>query len=144
MSKVQVIQRSAVVVGTVALDYVKGRNGMLAKAVFAAACRERRSAGDSATVPPVKLQWTAWGRLAETLAQCLVDGSHVNVVGYLRSRAPRDNDATSLTLDCVCGEVDFLESRADKAARTPKDPFTAEMEAEEARLAATRPGRRSH
>lgn len=133
MSKVQVFQRNARLAGPVLLDFVKGRNGMVPKALFTAISNSPRRKGDGYENEPTAIAWTVWGRRAETAANCLVSGSPVNVVGHVRHNDYTKADGTEVRgFEFIADEIDFLESRADKAARVPPDEFVAAMEDEQA------------
>lgn len=133
MPSVRVEQRNAHLAGPVRLEYVNGRDGSLAKAMLTAISHTRRGAGESREDEPTALQWTLWGRLAETAAEYLGKGSHVNIVGRVRNNNYAGADGgTVYALAFTGDEIDFLDSRAEAEARKSRHEFVAQMDAHEA------------
>ena len=118
MANVRVEQRNAHLAGAVRLEWVNGRDGKVAKGVLTAISNVRRGSGDDREEEATALQWTLWGKQAESAAEYLGKGSHVNIVGRVRNNNYRDaqgNDVYGLAF--TCEKIDFLESRADAEAR---------------------------
>ena len=132
MSAVQVIQRNAHLTGPVRLDQVQGSDGPVARATFIAISNHRRGSGEARTDEPTAIRWTLWGRLAENAAQFLGKGSHVNVLGSVRSDSYTAADgSTAHQLAFTADEVDYLDTRAEGQARRERHAFVDEMVAAE-------------
>jgi single-strand DNA-binding protein len=144
MSAVQVIQRNAHLAGSVRLDQVNGSDGStLARASFIAISNQPRGRGDDRTDEPTAIRWTLWARLAENAAQHLGKGSHVNVVGSVRSDSYTAADgSTAHALAFTADEVDYLDTKAEAEARRARHAFVDEMGAP-APSAATAAGRQA-
>jgi single-stranded DNA-binding protein len=134
MSAVQVIQRNAHLAGAVRLDQVKGSDGAtLARATFVAISNQSRGSGDDRAAESTAIRWTLWGRQAENAAKFLDKGSHVNVVGWVRSDTYTAADGgTAHTLTFTADEVDYLDTRAEADARRARHAFVEEMDAADA------------
>ena len=116
MAFVRVEQRNAHLTGPVRLDYVKGRDGKVAKATLTAISNSRR--GGEKDEEATALQWTFWGRQAENAAEFLGKGSHVNVVGRLKNNNYRDaNGVEVFGYSFTCEEIDYLDTKAEAQAR---------------------------
>jgi hypothetical protein len=92
-------QRNAHLAGNVRLEFVKGREGQIAKATLTAISNNRRGSGDERVEESTAIQWTLWGKQVENAAEYLGKGSHVNIVGRLRNnttttRMPRARTCT--------------------------------------------------
>ena len=85
MANVSVIQRHAHLAGAVKLEFVNGREGKIAKAVLTAISNTRRGSGDSREEESTAIQWTLWGKQAESLSEYLVKGKQV-YAGPLKDR----------------------------------------------------------
>ena len=85
MANVQVSQRHAHLAASVRIEYVNGREGKVAKAGLTAISNNRRRSGDSREEEATAIQWTLWGKQAENAAEYLGKGSHVNIIGRLRT-----------------------------------------------------------
>jgi single-stranded DNA-binding protein len=138
MAHVQVIQRHAHLAGAVKLEFVNGREGKVARAVLTAISNTRRAsrggAGETREETSTAIQWTLWGKQAENAAAYLGKGSHVNIVGRLRNHQYEQDGQTVHGMSFTAEEIDFLDSRAVKAARASREAFVAEMEAADASL----------
>lgn len=116
MANVQVFQRHAHLAGAVRIEYVNGREGKSAKAVLTAISNNRREYGDREE-EATAFQWTLWGKQAENAAEYLGNGSHVNVVGYLRNNNFEQDGRPIYGMTFTAEEIDYLDSRADSEAR---------------------------
>lgn len=117
MAFVRVEQRNAHLAAAVRLDWVKGKEGSVAKATLTAISNTRRG-GEGKDEEATALQWTLWGRQAENAAEFLGKGSHVNVVGRLRNNNYRDaSGAEVYGYSFTCEEIDYLDSKAESMAR---------------------------
>lgn len=117
MASVQVIQRHAHLAGAVKLEYVNGRDGKVAKGVLTAISNTRRGSGESREEESTAIQWTLWGKQAENAAEYLGKGSHVNIVGRLRSNNYEKDGETVYGMAFTAEEIDYLDSRAESEAR---------------------------
>ena len=118
MAIVRVEQRNAHLAGAVRLEYVNGREGKVAKATLTAISNSRRVAGDEREDEATAVLWTLWGKQAESVAEYLGKGSHVNVVGRLRNNNYRGADGNDVyALAFTCEEIDYLDSKAESEAR---------------------------
>ena len=71
MSFVRVEQRNAHLAGAVRLEFVNGRDGMLAKATVTAISNHRRGSGEEREEEATAILWTLWGKQAENAAEYL-------------------------------------------------------------------------
>ena len=117
MANVQVIQRHAHLASGVKLEFVNGREGKIAKAVLTAISNTRRGSGETREEESTAIQWTLWGKQAENAAEYLGKGSHVNIVGRLRSNNYEKDGETVYGMTFTAEEVDYLDSRAESEAR---------------------------
>jgi single-strand DNA-binding protein len=118
MATVRVEQRNAHLAGNVRLEFVKGREGQIAKATLTAISNNRRGSGDERAEESTAIQWTLWGKQAENAAEYLGKGSHVNIVGRLRNNNYQDAEGEDVYgLGFTCEEIDYLDSRAESEAR---------------------------
>lgn len=117
MANVQVFQRHAHLASAVRIEYVKGREGKIAKAVLTAISNNRRGSGDNREEEATAIQWTLWGKQAENAAEYLGKGSHVNIVGRLRNNNFEQDGKTVYGMTFTAEEIDYLDSRADSEAR---------------------------
>ena len=126
MANVQVIQRHAHLAGAVKLEFVNGREGQIAKAVLTAISNTRRAnraaSGEARDEESTAIQWTLWGKQAENAATYLGKGSHVNIVGRLRSNNYQRDGETVYGMAFTAEEVDYLDSRAESEARRNGEP----------------------
>ena len=117
MAFVRIEQRNAHLAADVRLDWVKGKEGSVAKATLTAISNTRRG-GEAKEEEATAIQWTLWGRQAENACEFLDKGSHVNVVGRLRNNNYRDgNGAEVFGYSFTCEEIDYLDSKAEAMAR---------------------------
>ena len=118
MANVRVEQRNAHLAGPVRLETVPGRDGELSKATLTAISNSRRGSGESREEEPTAIQWTLWGKPAESAAAYLGTGSHVNVIGRLRNHHYKDASGhTVFGFSFTAEEIDYLDSRAESEAR---------------------------
>ena len=118
MANVRVEQRNAHLAGPVRLETVPGRDGELSKATLTAISNSRRGSGESREEEPTAIQWTLWGKQAESAAAYLGTGSHVNVIGRLRNHHYKDASGhTVFGFAFTAEEIDYLDSRAEAEAR---------------------------
>lgn len=117
MANVQIIQRHAYLAGAVKLDHVNGRDGKVAKAVLTAISNTRRGSGESREEEATAIQWTLWGKQAESAAQYLGKGSHVNIVGRVRNNVYEKDGETVRGMSFTVEEIDYLDSRSEGGAR---------------------------
>jgi len=117
MANVQVTQRHAHLASGVKLEFVNGREGKIAKAVLTAISNTRRGSGEAREEESTAIQWTLWGKQAENAAEYLGKGSHVNIVGRLRSNNYEKDGETVYGMAFTAEEVDYLDSRAESEAR---------------------------
>jgi single-stranded DNA-binding protein len=113
MAFVRVEPRNAHRAASVRLDSVDGRAEPVAGATLTAISNSRKGNGaEEATV----LQWIVWGRLAESAAQYLGKGSHVNVVGRLQNTTCEKDGETVSAMVFTAEEIDFLDTKAEGEA----------------------------
>ena len=116
MAFVRVEQRNAHLAGPVRLDTVAGRDGPISKAVLTAISNTRRGSGDNRGEEATAIQWTLWGKQAESAAQYLTKGSHVNVVGRVQNNNYERDGATVYAMAFTAEELDYLDSKAEGEA----------------------------
>ena len=118
MATVRVEQRNAHLAGNVRLEFIKGREGQIAKATLTAISNNRRGSGDERAEESTAIQWTLWGKQAENAAEYLGKGSHVNIVGRLRNNNYQDTEGEDVYgLGFTVEEIDYLDSKAESEAR---------------------------
>jgi single-strand DNA-binding protein len=118
MAFVRVEQRNARLAGPVQVDYVKGRDGQVAKGLVTIISNQRRGSGDERAEEATSIQWTLWGTQAEYAALYLTKGSRVNVVGRLRNNNYTDaSGANVYGYGFTCEEIDYLDSKSEAEAR---------------------------
>ena len=115
MAFVRVEQRNARLAAAVRIDVVQGKDGPVSKGTVVAISNVRRQgAEDEAT----SIQWTLWGKQAESAAEYLGKGSRVNIVRRVQNnnyeKAPGE---IFYGLTFTCEEIDYLDSKADVEAR---------------------------
>ena len=121
MAFVRVEQRNARLAAAVKVEYVKGRDGDVAKGTVTIISNTRRGSGDERSEEATAIQWTLWGKQAENAAEYLGKGSRVNVVGRLRNNNYEKDGATVYGFQFTCEELDYLDSKADSDARRARD-----------------------
>ena len=117
MAFARVEQRNARLASAVKVDFVKGRDGEVAKGTVTIISNTRRGSGDDRSEEATAIQWTLWGKQAENAAEYLGKGSHVNIVGRLRNNNYEKDGEEVYALAFTAEEVDYLDSRADSEAR---------------------------
>ena len=117
MANIQVFQRNAHLAGPVRIEFVDGREGRVTKGTLTAISNAVRGSGDSREQHPTAVQWTLWGAMAENAAAYLDRGSHVNIVGRLRSSVYEKDGQTIYGWDFTAEEIDYLDSRGEAQAR---------------------------
>jgi single-stranded DNA-binding protein len=146
MAFVRVEQRNARLASVVKVEYVKGRDGEVAKGVVTIISNTKRGSGDERTEEATAVQWTLWGLQAENAAAYLGKGSRVNVVGRLRNNNYDKDGVTVYGLQFTCEELDYLDSKAESQSRRQgQKEWTEAYDREEGQAAtkpaASRPGR---
>jgi single-stranded DNA-binding protein len=96
---------------------VKGRDGEVAKGTVTIISNTRRGSGEDRSEEATAIQWTLWGKQAETAADYLGKGSRVNVVGRLQNNNCDRDGVTVYGFQFTCEELDYLDSKADADAR---------------------------
>ena len=113
MAFVRVEQRNARLATAVRVEFVRGRDGEVAKGTVTIISNTRRGSGDDKSEEATAIQWTLWGKQAENAAEYLGKGSRVNVVGRLRNNNYDKDGATVYGFQFTCEELDYLDSKAD-------------------------------
>ena len=124
MAFVRVEQRNARLVSAVKVEFVKGRDGEIAKGVVTIISNTRRGSGEDRSEEATAIQWTLWGRQAENAAEYLGKGSRVNVVGRLQNNNYDKDGSTVYGFQFTCEELDFLDSKAESDARKGRGEWT--------------------
>lgn len=138
MAFVRVEQRNARLASAVQVDFVKGREGNVAKGTVTVISNARRGSGEQRSEEATAIQWTLWGLLAEHAALYLGKGSRVNVIGRVQNNNYRDAQGGDVyALDFTCEEIDYLESRAQSEARRARVTGTAASQVPSMRAAGT-------
>ena len=118
MAFVRVEQRNARLATAVRVEFVRGRDGEVAKGTVTIISNTRRGSGDDKSEEATAIQWTLWGKQAENAAEYLGKGSHVNIVGRLRNNNYQDSEGADVyALAFTCEEIDYLDSKAEADAR---------------------------
>ncbi|HWH81300.1 MAG TPA: single-stranded DNA-binding protein [Burkholderiaceae bacterium] len=117
MAYVRVEQRNARLAAAVKVEFVKGRDGEVAKGTVTVISNTRRGSGEERAEEATAIQWTLWGKQAENAAQYLGKGSRVNVVGRLRNNNYDKDGATVYGFQFTCEGLDYLDSKAESDAR---------------------------
>ena len=118
MAFVRVEQRNARLASAVKVEYVKGRDGEVAKGTVTIISNTRRGSGDDRAEEATAIQWTLWGKQAENAAEYLGKGSRVNVVGRLRNNNYTDAGGTAVYgFGFTCEELDYLDTKSEADAR---------------------------
>ena len=126
MAFVRVEQRNARLASAVKVEFVKGRDGEVAKGTVTIISNTRRGSGDDKSEEATAIQWTLWGKQAENAAEYLGKGSRVNVVGRLRNNNYDKDGATVYGFQFTCEELDYLDSKADSDARRARQDESAD------------------
>ena len=117
MAFVRVEQRNARLASSVKVEFVKGRDGEIAKGTVTIISNTRRGSGDDRSEEATAIQWTLWGKQAENAAEYLGKGSRVNVIGRLQNNNYERDGTAVYAFQFTCEELDYLDSRADADAR---------------------------
>jgi len=117
MAFVRVEQRNARLASVVKVEFVKGRDGEVAKGTVTIISNTRRGSGDDKSEEATAIQWTLWGKQAENAQEYLGKGSRVNVVGRLRNNNYDKDGATVYGFQFTCKELDYLDSKSESDAR---------------------------
>ena len=117
MAFVRVEQRNARLATAVRVEFVKGRDGEVAKGIVTVISNTRRGSGEERVEEATAIQWTLWGKQAENAAEYLGKGSHVNIVGRLRNNNYEKDGETVYGMAFTAEEIDYLDSRAESEAR---------------------------
>ena len=120
MAFVRVEQRNARLATAVRVEFVKGRDGGVAKGIVTVISNTRRGSGEDRSEEATAIQWTLWGKQAENAAEYLGKGSHVNVVGRLQNNNYDKDGSTVYGFQFTCEELDYLDSPAEGEARRAK------------------------
>jgi len=132
MSFVRVEQRNARLAAAVKVEFVKGREGDIAKGTVTIISNTRRGSGDERAEEATAIQWTLWGRQAENAAQYLGKGSRVNVVGLLRNNNYTDGEGREVyAFGFSCEELDYLDSKAESDARRSRKEWVESYDAKD-------------
>jgi single-strand DNA-binding protein len=107
MAHVRIEQRNGRLAADAELQFIKGRDGQLAKASLVVISNVVRSGDSEAT----SIRWTVWGRQAENAAKYLRKGSRVNVVGTLRNNHYDKDGDRVYDFDFNAEEIDYLDDR---------------------------------
>jgi len=135
MAFVRVEQRNARLASFVKVEYVKGRDGEVAKGTVTIISNTRRGSGDDRAEEATAIQWTLWGGQAENAAAYLGKGSRVNVVGRLRNNNYDKDGGTVYGFQFTCEELDYLDSKAESEARKGRQEWADSYEREQASAA---------
>ena len=117
MAFARVEQRNARLASAVKVDFVKGRDGEVAKGTVTIISNTRRGSGDDRSEEATAIQWTLWGKQAEYAAEYLGKGSRVNVIGRVQNNNYEKDGATVYGFQFTCEELDYLDSKAEADAR---------------------------
>lgn len=117
MAYARVEQRNARLASAIKLEYVKGRDGEVAKGTVSIISNTRRGSGDDRTEASTAIQWTLWAKQAENAAEYLGKGSRVNVVGHFRNNNYDKDGVTVYGLQFTCEELAYLDTKAEADAR---------------------------
>ena len=122
MNNVLVIQRHAHLAGAVKLEFVKGREGQLARAVLTAISNQYRGRGEDREERSIAIRWTLWGPQAENAAEYLGKGSHVNLVGRVHNTQYQDSGGMEVHgFEFTVEDIDYLDSKAESEARRARN-----------------------
>jgi single stranded DNA-binding protein len=118
MAFVRVEQRNARLASAVKVEYVKGRDGEVAKGTVTIISNTRRGSGEERAEEATAIQWTLWGGQAENAAAYLGKGSRVNVIGRLRNNNYTDGEGREVYgFGFTCEELDYLDTKSEADAR---------------------------
>ena len=118
MAFVRVEQRNARLANAVKVEYVKGRDGEVAKGTVTIISNMRRGSGEDRAEEATAIQWTLWGVQAQNAGVYLGKGSRVNVVGHLRNNNFTDGEGRDVYgFGFTVEEIDYLDTKAEADAR---------------------------
>ena len=118
MAFVRVEQRNGRLASAVKVEYIKGRDGEVAKGTVTIISNTRRGSGDDRAEEATAIQWTLWGGQAENAAAYLGKGSRVNVIGRLRNNNYTDGEGREVYgFGFACEELDYLDTKLEADAR---------------------------
>ncbi len=119
MAFVRVEQRNARLAAGVRIDTIQGRDGPVSKGTAVAISNVRKPGGEEEAT---SIQWTFWGKQAESAAEYLGKGSRVNIVGRVQNNNYENADKVMVYgLTFTCEELDYLDSKAEGDARRAKE-----------------------
>ena len=119
MAFVRVEQRNARLAAGVRIDTVQGKDGPVSKGTCVAISNIRKNGGEEEAT---SIQWTFWGKQAESAAEYLGKGSRVNIVGRVQNNNYENADRVMVYgLTFTCEEIDYLDTRAEGDARRSKE-----------------------
>ena len=140
MAYVRIEQRNGRLATEVIVEEVGTREGPLAKGTVVVISNGFRSGESEATA----IRWTVWGKQAENAARYLGKGSRVNVVGSLRNNNYDKDGVTVYGFDFTAEEIDYLDSRGERAASSQAtaamEPAPAKPESKAKGQGKARPG----
>jgi hypothetical protein len=102
MAFVRVEQRNARLASAVKVEFVKGRDGEVAKGTVTIISNTRRGSGDDRAEEATAIQWTLWGKQAENAQEYLGKGS-----------APRKNNLIKFRRCVLKRNAGCVRNRAD-------------------------------
>ncbi len=114
MAYVRIEQRNGRLATEVSVEEVGSREGPLAKGTVVVISNGARNGESEATA----IRWTVWGKQAENAAKYLGKGSRVNVVGSLRNNNYDKDGVTVYGFDFTAEEIDYLDGRGERDARS--------------------------
>jgi single-strand DNA-binding protein len=119
MAFVRVEQRNARLAAGVRIDVVQGKDGPISKGTAVAISNMRKQGGEEEAT---SIQWSFWGKQAESAAEYLSKGSRVNIVGRVQNNNYENADRVMVYgLTFTCEEIDYLDSKAEGDARRAKE-----------------------
>ena len=114
MAYVRIEQRNGRLATEVVVEEVGSREGPLAKGTVVVISNGFRNGESEATA----IRWTVWGKQAENAARYLGKGSRVNVVGSLKNNNYDKDGVAVYGFDFTAEEIDYLDSRGERDARS--------------------------
>jgi single stranded DNA-binding protein len=122
MASVRVEQRNARLAAAIKVEYVKGREGDIAKGTVTIISNTRRGSGEDRAGEATAIQWTLWSKQAENAGQYLGKGSRVNVIGRMQNNNYTDGEGRDVYgMTFTCEELDYLDSKAESDARRERE-----------------------
>ena len=120
MAHVRIEQRNGRLATEVKIEQVTTREGLLAKGTIVVISNGFRNGESEATA----IRWTVWGKQAENAARYLGKGSRVNVIGSLKNNNYDKDGVTVYGFDFTAEEIDYLDSRGEREARSEVPAMT--------------------